>query len=55
MFLFLNLWPPTVTQDLSDNRYFTAVGFFVRDLNPKQQLSDIQHIKLRSTFSVEGT
>lgn len=38
MFLFWNLWPSTVIQGFSDNRYFTAVGFFLRDLNTKHWL-----------------
>lgn len=47
VFLFLNLEPSTVTQGLSDNRYFTAVGVFLRHLNAKHQLSDVQHIKVK--------
>lgn len=50
--LFLNLWPSTVIQGLSDNRYFTAVGFFLRDLNAKHQFSHVQQIKIRSRFSM---
>lgn len=38
MVLFWNPWPSTVIQVLSDNRYFTGVGFFLRDLNTKHWL-----------------